>query len=153
MPVPRSPKFPYDWPLVSPFIRKKASQDSDYTDVPWIAQSKMPTPYLSAAFVTLALLLFVVRRIFHRRGIKRIPGPPSPSLLFGMRRHSDSPVVDSDSVRLGHDFEYASQEEACSLEFKWMHEYGPTWRTRGAFGVCPPPDFLLCLRLMNLRLL
>ncbi|KAM5543150.1 hypothetical protein V8D89_003024 [Ganoderma adspersum] len=76
----------------------------------------MPAPYLSAAFVAVALLLFVVQRVFDRKTIKHIRGPPSPSLLFG------------------HDFEYASQEEVCSSEFKWMNEYGPTWRTRGAFG-------------------
>ncbi|KAI1791251.1 cytochrome P450 [Ganoderma leucocontextum] len=74
------------------------------------------TLYLSAAFVALSLLLLVVRRIFNRRGIKHIPGPTSPSLLFG------------------HDYAYACQEEACTLEFQWMRDYGTTWRTRGAFG-------------------
>ncbi|KAM5543148.1 hypothetical protein V8D89_003022 [Ganoderma adspersum] len=74
------------------------------------------TIYLSGAFVAFGLLLLVVRRIFDRRGIKHILGPPSPSVLFG------------------HDYAYACQEEACTLEFKWMREYGSTWRTRAAFG-------------------
>ncbi|PIL34048.1 cytochrome P450 [Ganoderma sinense ZZ0214-1] len=74
------------------------------------------TVYLTGAFVALGLLLLVVRRIFDRKGIKHIPGPPSPSLL------------------LGHDYAYACQEEACSLELQWMREYGTTWRTCGALG-------------------
>ena len=57
------------------------------------------------------------------------------------------------AARLGHDFEYASQEEACSLEFKWMRQYGPTWRTRGAFGVCSRLSFLLSLQLTMFLLL
>ncbi|KAI1791252.1 cytochrome P450 [Ganoderma leucocontextum] len=76
----------------------------------------MPTLYLSATFVALALLLLVIRRVVPRRGIKHIPGPPAPSLLFG------------------HDYAYACQEEACTLEFQWMRDYGTTWRTRGTFG-------------------
>ena len=56
----------------------------------------MPAPYLSAAFVAVALLLFVVRRLFDRKTIKHIPGPPSPSLLFGTSRFSVVLVVDSD---------------------------------------------------------
>ena len=33
------------------------------------------------------------------------------------------------------------QEEAGSLEFQWMKEYGSTWRTRGVFGVSSGPAF------------
>ena len=40
-------------------------------------------------------------------------------------------------ISLGHEDAYAHQEEAGSLEFQWMREYGNTFRTRGAFGVCP----------------
>ncbi|KAM5543149.1 hypothetical protein V8D89_003023 [Ganoderma adspersum] len=72
------------------------------------------TIYLTGAFVASGLLLLVLRRIFDRKGIKHIPGPPSPSFL------------------LGHEYAYATQEEACTLEFQWMKEYGTTWRTRGA---------------------
>ncbi|PIL34049.1 cytochrome P450 [Ganoderma sinense ZZ0214-1] len=74
------------------------------------------TTYVSGAFVALGLLLLALRRVFDRRGVEHISGPPSPSFLFG------------------HDYAYACQEEACSLEFQWMREYGATWRTRGAFG-------------------
>ena len=101
-----------------------------------ILEPTRPTAiYLSGAFVAFGLLLLLVRHIFDRRGIKHIPGPPSPSFLFGMSpvlRHNVAGLI---PVLLGHDYAYACQEEACTLEFKWMREYGSTWRTRGAFGV------------------
>ncbi|TBU30182.1 cytochrome P450 [Dichomitus squalens] len=76
----------------------------------------MPALAVSFVFVTLALLLAVVRRVVDRKGIKHVRGPPSPSFLCG------------------HEEAYVRQEEACDLEFKWMREYGYTWRTGGAFG-------------------
>ena len=52
-----------------------------------------PTIYLAGAFVTLGLLLLILRWIFDRGGIKHIPGPPSPSLLLGMSHAAaDYPV-------------------------------------------------------------
>ncbi|KAM5543177.1 hypothetical protein V8D89_003051 [Ganoderma adspersum] len=80
----------------------------------------MPDPYSPlyslAALVTLALLLVVGRRILGTRSIKHIRGPSSPSLLFE------------------HEYAYTRQEEACTLEFNWMRQYGNTFRTCGAFG-------------------
>ena len=35
----------------------------------------------------------------------------------------------------GHEVALFRQEEAGSLEFQWMKEYGSTWRTRGVLGV------------------
>ncbi|KAM5543132.1 hypothetical protein V8D89_003006 [Ganoderma adspersum] len=70
---------------------------------------------LLAGFVAVSLIWLVLRS-FTRKGIKHIRGPPSPSFLFG------------------HEAALFLQEDAGSLEFQWMKEYGSTWRTRGAFG-------------------
>ncbi|KAI0644559.1 cytochrome P450 [Trametes meyenii] len=72
---------------------------------------------LSAASSVVLLLgiLFTLTGIFkRRRSIQHIRGPPSTSLL------------------LGHDYDLSRQNDVGDLEFKWMQEYGPTWRTRGA---------------------
>ncbi|KAM5543135.1 hypothetical protein V8D89_003009 [Ganoderma adspersum] len=70
---------------------------------------------LLAGFVAVSLIWLVLRS-FTRKGIKHIRGPSSPSFLFG------------------HEAALFLQEDAGSLEFQWMKEYGSTWRTRGAFG-------------------
>ena len=36
---------------------------------------------------------------------------------------------------LGHERALSIQAEAGELESKWLHEYGPTWRIAGYFGV------------------
>ncbi|KAI1792304.1 cytochrome P450 [Ganoderma leucocontextum] len=71
--------------------------------------------YLLAGFVAISAVWLVLRSR-NGKGIKHIRGPPSPSFLFG------------------HDAALFHQEEAGSLEFQWMREYGSTWRTRGVFG-------------------
>ena len=35
----------------------------------------------------------------------------------------------------GNEYELFHQKETGSLDFRWMREYGSTWRTRGYFGV------------------
>ncbi|PIL27013.1 cytochrome P450 [Ganoderma sinense ZZ0214-1] len=71
--------------------------------------------YLLAGFVALSAV-WLLLRLRKGTGIKHIRGPPSPSLLFG------------------HEAALFRQEEAGSLEFQWMKEYGSAWRTRGVFG-------------------
>ena len=91
--------------------------------------------YLLAGFVAISAV-WLLLRLRKGKGIKHIRGPPSPSLLFG-----HSPVLRPISFRtltryaLGHEAALFRQEEANSLEFQWMKEYGSTWRTRGVFGV------------------
>ncbi|PIL34065.1 cytochrome P450 [Ganoderma sinense ZZ0214-1] len=70
---------------------------------------------LVAGFVAVSVIWIVIRS-FARKGIKHLRGPPSPSFLFG------------------HEAALFLQEDAGSLDFQWMKEYGSTWRTRGAFG-------------------
>ena len=91
--------------------------------------------YLLAGFVAISVV-WVVLRSLKGKGIKHIRGPASPSLLFGQ-----SPVLRPTLFHtlthysLGHEAALFRQEEANSLEFQWMKEYGSTWRTRGVFGV------------------
>ena len=96
----------------------------------------MPALALASLLVITGLILVVIRRIICRRSIKHIRGPASPSFLFGMFRVR-GPSVPSilQHVFLGHDEAFGRQVEAFDLESKWMHEFGYTWRTSGAFGV------------------
>ena len=91
--------------------------------------------YLLAGFVAISVV-WLGLHLRKGKGIKHIRGPASPSLLFGQ-----SPVLRPTLFHtlthysLGHEAALFRQEEANSLEFQWMKEYGSTWRTRGVFGV------------------
>ena len=91
--------------------------------------------YLLAGFVAISVV-WLGLHLRKGKGIKHIRGPASPSLLFGQ-----SPVLRPTLFHtltrhpLGHEAALFRQEEASSLEFEWMKEYGSTWRTRGVFGV------------------
>ncbi|KAH9928018.1 cytochrome P450 [Epithele typhae] len=67
---------------------------------------------VSATLVILALL----RRFLRRSAAPNLRGPPVPSVLFG------------------HEYLLTHQEEVGALDFQWMQEYGPTWRTKNFFG-------------------
>ncbi|KAI0745004.1 cytochrome P450 [Earliella scabrosa] len=71
-----------------------------------------------AALVAVSLLVTIYRVLRGRpsAAIRRLRGPPSPSVL------------------LGHERALSIQAEAGELESKWLHEYGPTWRIAGYFG-------------------
>ncbi|PIL27010.1 cytochrome P450 [Ganoderma sinense ZZ0214-1] len=71
--------------------------------------------YVLAGFISIIIFWFGLRSR-KGKGIKHIRGPPSQSFLFG------------------HEAALIRQEEAGSLEYQWMKEYGTTWRTRGVFG-------------------
>ena len=36
---------------------------------------------------------------------------------------------------IGNEYELTQQKNAGSLDFQWLREYGPTWATKGYFGV------------------
>ncbi|KAI0743400.1 cytochrome P450 [Daedaleopsis nitida] len=69
-----------------------------------------------AASVTLAVVLLALYRVVRRSTIRHIRGPPPPSLLFG------------------HEEAIITQDEVGDLEFKYLREYGPTWKLGGNFG-------------------
>ncbi|OCH88053.1 cytochrome P450 [Obba rivulosa] len=70
-----------------------------------------------AIFLTLgAILALVLRRTFIRYACKLIRGPSTPSWIFGN-------VLD-----------FNRQDQAGDLDFKWMREFGPTWRLNGILG-------------------
>ncbi|RDX48041.1 cytochrome P450 [Lentinus brumalis] len=75
----------------------------------------MPLPLL-AVVAAAALLVGIFSKWFHRKSIRQVRGPPSPSFLFG------------------HELALSSQEEVGGLESEWLREYGPTWRIGGNFG-------------------
>ena len=97
--------------------------------------------YLLAGFIAISAV-WLALHLRKGKGIKHIRGPASPSLLFGQ-----SPVLRPNlfyaltRYPLGHEAALFRQEEASSLEFQWMKEYGSTWRTQGVFGVGHLPQY------------
>ncbi|RPD59127.1 cytochrome P450 [Lentinus tigrinus ALCF2SS1-7] len=69
------------------------------------------------AFLALAALVFVVVvRASRRKSLHFLRGPDAPSRL------------------LGNEHQLFHQSETGYLDFKWMREYGSTWRIRTFFG-------------------
>ncbi|KAF8842051.1 cytochrome P450 [Paxillus ammoniavirescens] len=70
--------------------------------------------------VVLFLVIFVALawRRSRRYSLKDIQGPPCPPLSL-----------------LGHEKIILAAEQVGDLEFQWVQEYGPTWRTKQCYGV------------------
>ncbi|KAI0331167.1 PAH-inducible cytochrome P450 monooxygenase PC-PAH 4 [Cubamyces sp. BRFM 1775] len=79
----------------------------------------IPTPplLLCLAVGLFALLVRVVLSKY-RKGISisDFKGPPTASRL------------------LGHEYDLSREDDVGDLEFKWLREFGPTWKVRAAFG-------------------
>ncbi|KAF9237603.1 cytochrome P450 [Melanogaster broomeanus] len=75
----------------------------------------IPGVILCLAILTL-ILAWHRRRLVVRHSVRDIRGPPSPSLL------------------LGHEKVVRHAEQIGDLEFQWVREYGPTWRTKQCYG-------------------
>ncbi|KAI0666551.1 PAH-inducible cytochrome P450 monooxygenase PC-PAH 4 [Trametes maxima] len=73
--------------------------------------------YLSVfALLAASLLLSLIEFLRRRRSIDHIRGPPTKSFL------------------IGHEYDLNRQSEVGDLEFKWLREYGPTWKIGGLLG-------------------
>lgn len=81
---------------------------------------------IAAALVTLVLIF---RR---RRSLRQLRGPPS-SFFFGMPLF----IMISAKLRvlLGNIRDFPYQENVGDLDFRWVREYGTTWRIGGILGV------------------
>ncbi|KAI0644553.1 PAH-inducible cytochrome P450 monooxygenase PC-PAH 4 [Trametes meyenii] len=71
---------------------------------------------LTITFLGISVLLAALGLFKRRRSLKNVRGPPTKSRL------------------LGHEYDLNRQDEVGDLEFKWLREYGPTWRIRGLLG-------------------
>ncbi|KAI0373422.1 PAH-inducible cytochrome P450 monooxygenase PC-PAH 4 [Pilatotrama ljubarskyi] len=69
-----------------------------------------------AAYLAICLVVLCLRLSRRRKSIQQIRGPPAASSL------------------LGHEYELNQEDQVGDLEFRWLKEYGPTWRIKGAFG-------------------
>ncbi|KAI0356394.1 PAH-inducible cytochrome P450 monooxygenase PC-PAH 4 [Trametes cingulata] len=72
--------------------------------------------FTALPYLAIGLVLIFLRLARRRKSIRQIPGPPAVSSL------------------LGHEYELNQQDQVGDLELKWLNEYGPTWRIKGAFG-------------------
>ncbi|KAI0661093.1 PAH-inducible cytochrome P450 monooxygenase PC-PAH 4 [Cubamyces menziesii] len=70
------------------------------------------------ALVGLGFFALIIALLRRRKGasIGDLKGPSTQSLV------------------LGHEYDLSRQEEVGDLEFKWLREYGPTWKVRAPFG-------------------
>ncbi|EIW62975.1 PAH-inducible cytochrome P450 monooxygenase PC-PAH 4 [Trametes versicolor FP-101664 SS1] len=69
----------------------------------------------SAICVGIVVVAFLLRAFHRRKSIRYIRGPPRFLSL------------------LGHDYLMNLQDEVGDLDFKWLAEFGSTWRIQGAF--------------------
>ncbi|KAI0331166.1 PAH-inducible cytochrome P450 monooxygenase PC-PAH 4 [Cubamyces sp. BRFM 1775] len=74
----------------------------------------IPLPALLGIGLFSLVIAFLRRR--KRPSADDIKGPPTQSRL------------------LGHEYDLSRQEEVGDLEFKWLREYGPTWKVHAPFG-------------------
>ena len=93
-----------------------------------------------AALVAVSLLVTIYRVLRGRPSavIRRLRCPPSPSLLLGESCYRDEfprASITHQLCMLGHERAVNIQDEVGEFESQWMHEYGPTWRIAGYFGV------------------
>ncbi|KAJ7182342.1 cytochrome P450 [Mycena crocata] len=73
--------------------------------------------YAATSAVLVLVVTLALYVIFHRKnGIETIPGPSSPSWMFGHMRQLMHPPTLGD------------------YEYRWLKEYGPVYRLKGCFG-------------------
>ena len=93
---------------------------------------------ISIALACTALLLLVlIRRAFCRRTLGNLRGPASVSVLFGQFPHPlliPSHTCLMLTVMSGNEHQIFHQKEVGELDFRWIGEFGLTWRVRGYFG-------------------
>lgn len=89
----------------------------------------------TAALLAAGLVVLLLRLFQHRRSLRQIQGPPRLFSLLGECIFTGN-IADADSIPgSGHEVHMSRQDEVGDLEFKWLRQYGPTWRIQGAFGV------------------
>jgi hypothetical protein len=86
---------------------------------------------LVAAIVTVALY-----RVLHRKsGIENIPGPPSPSWIFGRRSVLLRLHRPNGTIYPGNMLQLLLPPSYGDYEFTWLKRYGPIYRLKECFGV------------------
>jgi hypothetical protein len=95
-----------------------------------VATSSLTVVAVLLGMLSLWAAVFVVRR---KSWISDIPGPPSPSWLYGR-------PLSLRSLRLtkeisGNLVQLLIPESHGDYEFGWQRQYGPVYRVRGCFGV------------------
>lgn len=92
-------------------------------------------PLLLATVLSFLAIVVAVLRRRRYRSLDHIRGPPTPSWLHGMHPSLAPRDGALTPCRAGHDIELSRQSEAGELDFRWLKEYGATWRIGGHFGV------------------
>ena len=72
-----------------------------------------------------------------RSSLQQIRGPPLRSLLLGEFLKKGHPFSHHRLIltHSGHELELENRSDVGEPEFRWMKEYGTTWRVGGCFGV------------------
>jgi hypothetical protein len=103
-----------------------------------IQQVNMISPYISAATLLVATLLFhtLLRRL-RARSIKHLPGPPPGPWPVGMTRRCFSLVQNLSLLLSGNMPAILRPKESGDADFAWTKEYGTAVCIKGTFGVSP----------------
>jgi hypothetical protein len=101
----------------------------------------MTSGTLPLLILPLAIFIWTVRRRSSRSVVDTIPGPTSPSWIYGtprlLRRLPGRTLI---TPRTGH--LSLLQLEWGKHEFHWQETYGPVYAIKGCFGASPrPPSF------------
>ncbi len=63
------------------------------------------------------------------------PHPPEYLVRSQDHAHILGLLISDIVADTGNEYELFHQRETGTLDFRWMREFGSTWRTRGYFGV------------------
>lgn len=104
----------------------------------------------AAPFVTVAFVVFVFARWYQwlkHNSIKHIRGPAVKSKLIGKSNRMSVGLEVLIRRFEGNTRDIGHQQSVGDLDFKWIREYGPTWRLHGPLGVRQffSADVLVCL--------
>jgi hypothetical protein len=89
----------------------------------------------ASTFVFLASLWLALRRSFASNAVATVPGPPSPSWIYGPHLSFNSTGKHADTASSGNMTQLHLAENYGDFEFQWQKKYGPLYRIKGCFGV------------------
>ena len=132
--------LPLRWIPSKPFV--VANSDQISTRPPSSGLPSFPMEITSGTLplciLSLAIFIWTVRRHSSRSVVYTIPGPKSPSWIYGTPRYLRLlPGRSLITTHTGHIpqlfLEYGKHE------FQWQDTYGPVYAIKGCFGASPRP--------------
>jgi hypothetical protein len=89
----------------------------------------------ASTFVLLASLWLTLRCSMTSNVVATVPGPSSPSWIYGTHLSFNTTGEHTDSASSGNMIPLYLAKNYGDVEFQWQKIYGPLYRIRGCFGV------------------